>query len=127
MQISRQTYGRIGVILVAVTGFRIVVTAGMGRFLRVYPLPNRETTRDEQATVLNVLGQLWPNQNRIEWTPDEQGVLASHGKALNPEGAGLCAQMLYVGTNGRGERITDEQAIAMVAAGLRRAFPDVQI
>lgn len=113
----------------ALTGFRIVITAGMGRFLRVYPQPNgpTATTPEEKAKILGALRRLWPEQARIEWTPDEQGILRSYSKPVGGQASKFCAQMLYVGLNGQRESITDDQATAMVATELRKAFPGVQV
>lgn len=110
----------------AVTGFRIVVTAGMGRFLRVIPQPNLGTTVPEQAKILRALKTVWP-QSQAVWTVDERGLLASRGKALSGEPSQKCCQMLYVGVNGQGEPITDQQAKNLIAAELRKEFPEIQI
>lgn len=110
----------------AITGFRIVITAGMGRFLRVIPQPNRMTNDEEKGKILAAFRRLWPNSEAY-WTPDESAILGAHGKPFSGRPSELCCQMLYVGLNGNREPITDQQAINLIAAELRKTFPGIQV
>jgi hypothetical protein len=98
----------------------------MGRFLRVLPQPHRTITLDEQAQVLAAFKRVWPS-SRVTWTVDEAGLLGNGGTSFSGRPSAQCCQMLYVGLNGQREPITDQEAVNLIAAELRKEFPDIQI